>query len=82
MARSGREDALGSALGNLADLIEAFLVGGEPGVACSTPARVDAAPDLAERPDSEQVPGDVDRVVAARVVVDPGVVLFHASKPN
>jgi hypothetical protein len=24
----------------------------------------------------------VDRVVAARVVVDPGVVLFHASKPN
>jgi hypothetical protein len=24
----------------------------------------------------------VDRVVAARVVPDPGVVLFHASKPN
>ena len=66
--RSGSFDAsiaaLGAALGDLADLLDAVVVGGDPGVVFPAAPGAKAAPDLAERPFPKQVLGQVDLVVA------------------
>jgi len=64
-----------SAPGNRIDLLDAVLVGGDPGVVGPAAAGPEAAPDLAQGPDAQEIAVEVDLVVAGLCEVDPDLML-------